>query len=53
MIKIQIQRPNGQWMTIAHCSNNEGIISSRLKKTTEFHKRARAVDSKGKILDIM
>lgn len=52
-INIQIQDKNGNWMTVTKTINNDRVIKLTVDQmVATYHRRARAVDDKGNILDI-
>jgi hypothetical protein len=53
MVTIQAQRTNGQWFNVATCKNSESVISNRLKDFSSKYDRVRAIDSHGRLIDLI
>lgn len=54
MAIIQAQSPSGNWREVGRCSNDAAIIAKRLIDASVKHnQRVRAIDSGGRVLDLM
>lgn len=53
MITIQFQLPNGEWKNSCTCRNAPGVISNRLKTEAKKYGHVRALDSHGRLVDML
>lgn len=54
-VEIQVQDLSGNWRTYHITENNDQLISMRMKELKSSHpdKRIRAIDSQGRVVDIL